>query len=68
MSQSVMSTDSTISFFVAIDHHGTRSTIFLAVRNGGSVGDSPSMTRFSTMKVPGIRRADRLPIRIGRCM
>jgi hypothetical protein len=60
MSQSVISTDSTISLRLKIVHHGTTSSIFFAVRNGRSVGASPSMTRFSTANTPGVIFADSL--------
>ena len=68
MSQSVISTDSMISFRLKIDHHGRTTSIFRALRNGRWPGSSPSMMTSSTTKTPGVSFADSRPMCSGRFM
>ena len=66
MFQSVMSTDSTINFRVAIVHQGMRTVTRFAVRKGRSAGVSPSIIRSSKTNVPGTSRAEMRPMCSGR--
>ena len=66
MSQSVMSTDSTISLRVTMVHHGSLTVIRFAVRKGRSLGRQPSMTRSSKTNTPGTSCAEMRPMCIGR--
>ncbi len=66
ISQSLMSTSSTTSSRLKMLHQGRLTRMRLALRNGRSVGCSPSMTRSSTSNVPVRSSTFRPPMCIGR--
>ena len=66
ISQPVISTESMISCRLNTVHQGTTTSIFFAFRKGRSPGSSPSITRSSTTKTPGLIFADSRPMCIGR--